>query len=195
MARAAVGAEVAAKLEALSQAMAAKKRVHIRYEGAERATPTERDVDPYGLYQSGGAWFLVGHCHLRGALRTFHLGRIAELELNAAAPRTPDFEVPRGFELRELATREPWEYAVHEELRCTVRLEPPVSPEARGSFGATAELREVEGALLAEVKATNAEALVRHVLSLGDRAEIVAPRSLRGRCREILSGLARRGAS
>jgi len=42
-----------------------------------------------------------------------------------------------------------------------------------------------------EVDATNGEGLVRHVLSLGDRAELLAPRALRERAREILSGLAR----
>jgi proteasome accessory factor B len=185
---------IARKLEELSAAMAAKKRVHLAYQGAERGTRTERDVDPYGLYQSGGAWFLVGHCHLRRDLRTFHLGRIADLKMNPAAPRKSDFAVPPGFPLRELATRETWEYAIHAPRRCTVRLESPVSPEARASFGPRAELREEEGAVVVEVIATNAEALVRHVLALGDRAEIVAPKELREKARTILAELARRCA-
>jgi proteasome accessory factor B len=186
------GGSIARKLEELSAAMAAKKRVHIRYQGAERRAQTERDVDPYGLYQSGGAWFLVGHCHLRNDLRTFHLGRIDELMTNPASPRSPDFAVPPGFELRELATRETWEYAIHSPQRCTVRLESPVSPEARASFGPRALVRDEQGAVVIEVTATNAEGLVRHVLALGDRAEIVAPRQLRERARSILAGLSRR---
>ncbi|OFX24635.1 MAG: DNA-binding transcriptional regulator [Anaeromyxobacter sp. RBG_16_69_14] len=189
------GGVIARKLEELSAAMAAKKRVHLAYQGAERGARTERDVDPYGLYQSGGAWFLVGHCHLRRDLRTFHLGRIADLKTNPVAPRKSDFVVPPGFPLRELATRETWEYAIHAPQRCAVRLESPVSPEARASFGSRAELREEEeGAVVVEVIATNAEALVRHVLALGDRAEIVAPKELRAKARAILAGLARRCA-
>ena len=185
---------IARRLEELSAAVAAKKRVHIAYQGAERRERTERDVDPYGLYQSGGSWFLVGHCHLRNDLRTFHLARIRDLKRNPASPRTPDFTVPPGFALRELATRETWEYAIHPPQRCTVRLESPVSPEARASFGPRALLREEEGALVVEVTATNAEALVRHVLAMGDRAEIVAPKQLRDKARSILAGLARRCA-
>jgi proteasome accessory factor B len=183
--------ELASRLEALSQAVAAKKRVHIAYEGAERGARTERDVDPYGLHQARGAWFLVGHCHLRKALRTFHLNRIVELTVNAAAPRTPDFQVPKGFDLRDLATREIWEYAVEPEVRCTVRLESPVSPEARASFGPRAAVRDEEGGVTVEVTATNPEGLVRHVLSLGDRAEIVSPKRLRDRARAILTALAK----
>ncbi len=180
---------IARKLEELSAAVAAKKRVHIVYLGAERRTRTEREVDPYGLYQARGAWHLVGHCHLRGALRSFHLGRIEELRRNPASPRTADFAVPASFSLREVATRETWEYDIHPPQRCTVRLESPVSPEARDSFGPRAHLRDEEGAVVVEVTATNAEALVRHVLALGERAEIVSPRALRERARAILAGL------
>ena len=185
---------MARKLEELSNAIATKKRVHLVYEGAERRARTERDLDPYGLYQSGGAWFVVGHCHLRDDLRTFHLARIADVEVNRAAPRTADFHVPADFDLHALATRETWEYAVHAEQTCKVRLHAPVSPEARASFGARAEVRDEDGGALVTVKATNGEALVRHVLALGERAEILAPASLRARAKSILNALARRCA-
>jgi proteasome accessory factor B len=194
LARAGDANPIAHKLEELSTAVATKKRVHVAYEGAERGERTERDVDPYGLYQSGGGWLLVGHCHLRKALRTFHLSRIAELRVNPAAPRTADFAVPKTFELREHATREPWELQIQAPVRCTVRLESPVSPEARASFGPRAELREEDGGVTVEVTATNPEALVRHVLALGERAMIVAPKALRDRAKAILGGLARRCA-
>ncbi len=44
--------------------------------------------------------------------------------------------------------------------------------------------------MVVEVEATNSEGLLRHVLSLGDAAEILSPRSLRERAREALAGLA-----
>jgi proteasome accessory factor B len=179
-------------LEEVSVGVTAKKRVHLVYEGAERGERTERDVDPYGLYQSGGSWFVVGHCHLRDALRTFHLGRIAEAKVNRSAPRTPDFAVPRSFALRELATRDSWEFTVHPPISCTVRLESPISPEARASFGPRVKVREDGQSLVLEIAATNAEALVRHVLSLGERAQIVSPPDLRERARAVLAGLAKR---
>src|SRR5512137_329987 len=178
-------------LETLSGAVAAKKRVHLVYAGAERRGTTERDVDPYGLYQRGGAWFLAGWCRLRRDLRSFHLARIVSLEVNPAAPRTPDFEVRKGFSLAEVASREPWEFRIHAPVRCRVRLDPPVSPEVRESFGARA--RWLDGDVV-EVEATNAEALVRHVLSLGDAAELLSPRAQRDRVRAVLRSLARRVA-
>jgi proteasome accessory factor B len=178
-------------LEELSRAVAHKKRVHLRYRGAERREDTERDVDPYGLFQKGGAWFLAGHCHLREDIRTFHLSRVVSLSVNPAAPRTPDFTLREGFSLADLATRETWEFRVHAPVRCAVRLDSPVSEEVRASFGPRKAVGDVEGGEVVEVEATNAEGLLRHVLSLGAGAEILSPRFLRERARELLSELAR----
>ncbi|HTP52553.1 MAG TPA: WYL domain-containing protein [Anaeromyxobacteraceae bacterium] len=186
------GGDAARKLELVAQAVAAKKRVHIVYAGAERRSHTDRDVDPYGLYQRGGAWFLAGYCHLRKDLRSFHLGRIVALEVNAAAPRTPDFAVQKDFALAEIATREPWEYRVHAPVRCRIRLDSPLSPETRQSFGTRARWFDDEDGAVVEVEATNSEALVRQVLSFGDRAELLSPKSLRERTRSVLRSLARR---
>lgn len=180
-----------ARMEELSRAVALKKRVHITYEGAERRERTERDVDPYGLYQKGGAWYVVGWCHLRKAIRTFSLGRIRTLAVNATAPRTPDFTARPEFRLAELATQEAWEFSVHAPQRCRVRLDAPLSPELVQSFGPRARVKELDVGAVVEVDATNGEALVRHVLSLGDRAEILGPKALREHAREILRGLAK----
>jgi proteasome accessory factor B len=179
-------AGVGARLEEISRAVAQKKRVHLSYEGAERRARTERDVDPYGLYQKAGAWYLVGWCHLRKAIRTFSIGRIRTLAVNGVAPRTPDFAPRRDFRLAELATQEAWEFSVHEPVRCRVRLDAPVAPELIASFGPRARVREDEAGAVVELAATNGEALVRHVLSLGDRAELLAPKALRDSARAIL---------
>ncbi len=186
----AVDGGMAGCVEELSRAVAEKKRVHIAYLGAGRRERTERDVDPYGLYQRGGAWYLVGWCHLRDAIRTFHVRRIESVRVNAAAPRTPDFSPRKDFALADHATSEPWEYAEHPSVRCKVRLGPPVSAEVLASFGPRARVQEEGSGAVVEVDATNVEGLLRHVLALGDAAEVLAPRSLRDRAREVLAALA-----
>jgi proteasome accessory factor B len=183
--------EVAQWLEELSRAIALEKRVHLAYLGAERRERTERDVDPYGLFQRGGAWFLAGYCHLREDIRTFHLSRIESLTVNPAAPRTPDFEPRKDFSIAAYATREAWEYGVHAPVRCRVRLDPPIPAEVLASFGPRVAVKDEGGGAVVEVEATNQEGLLRHVLALGERAEILAPKALRERAREVLSTLAR----
>jgi predicted DNA-binding transcriptional regulator YafY len=48
-----------------------------------------RDVDPYGLVVHARRWYLVGHDHLRGGLRTYRVDRIggvAELSRRSTPP-------------------------------------------------------------------------------------------------------------
>ena len=182
---------VAGRLEELSRAVAQRKRIRLVYHGAERRERTERTVEPYGLFQQGGAWYLVGWCLLRDALRTFHVARIETLDVNAAAPRTPDFAARQGFSLADHARREPWEYGHHAPVRCRVRLEAAASAEVIASFGPRARIEEEGSGAIVEVEATNVEGLLRHVLGLGDGAEVLSPRPLRERAREVLARLAR----
>jgi proteasome accessory factor B len=182
---------VSARVEELSRAVAHKKRVHLVYLGAERRERTERDVEPYGLFQQGGAWYVVGFCLWRKAIRTFHVARIESLSVNPAAPRTPDFQPRKDFSLADHATRETWEYAHHPPVRCRIRLHPPTSTEVLASFGGRARVKEEGSGVVVEVEATNAEGLLRHVLGFGDRAEILAPKDLRQRAKDALSALAK----
>lgn len=62
----------------LSEALLQGAAVRIDYQGRE-GERTKRRVDPYGLGYVHGQWYLVGHCHLRDAQRTFRLSRIVGL--------------------------------------------------------------------------------------------------------------------
>ncbi len=86
-----------ARFDELLDAIRRDRRLELRYWSAYRAEETRRRVDPYVLYQVGWRWYLVGHCHLRGNLRLFELGRIRELRLLDEL-----FERPQGLELEEL---------------------------------------------------------------------------------------------
>jgi predicted DNA-binding transcriptional regulator YafY len=80
-----------AALVVLSQAAQARQRVHLRYRTASGAS--ERDFDPYGLAWRGGRWYAVGHCHLRGGVRSFRLDRIEGVH-----PVPASFGRPEGFD-------------------------------------------------------------------------------------------------
>ncbi len=74
----------------LAEATHAGHGVRLTYRGQDGVTT--REVDPFGLARMG-AWYLVGHCHLRDDLRTFRLDRM--LEVSATARRfakPPDFD-------------------------------------------------------------------------------------------------------
>jgi predicted DNA-binding transcriptional regulator YafY len=82
-----------AALLGLSAASRAQQRVRLNYRSADERD-TEREVDVYGLAWRGGAWYAVGHCHLRGDLRSFRLDRVHAVE---ALPKS--FGRPPGFDV------------------------------------------------------------------------------------------------
>ncbi|ADV67928.1 helix-turn-helix transcriptional regulator [Deinococcus maricopensis] len=57
------------------------------------ADDTQRCVDVYRVVHLDGRWYAVGHCHLRGALRSFRLDRMTHLRV-LDAPFSP----PEGFD-------------------------------------------------------------------------------------------------
>lgn len=64
----------------MSGAVQQKQRVHIRYYSSAEDV-TERDLDPYGIAFRYGKWYVVGWCHLREAMRSFRMDRVAAAQL------------------------------------------------------------------------------------------------------------------
>ena len=64
------------------------------YQSHNRTT-SHREVEPYGIVHTDGRWYLVGHCRMREAIRTFRLDRVSELALTDRI-----FERPGGFDAK-----------------------------------------------------------------------------------------------
>jgi proteasome accessory factor B len=132
-------AEVRDRMALLTDAVRARKKVRFRYHGIYRGEPTQRAVAPYGLLFQHGHWYLIGHDELRDDVRVFRLGRMEGVEVNRAAAKTPDFEVPADFDLREYTRLEPWELGAGDDgpLEARVRFAFPASLwVARNGYGA-----------------------------------------------------------
>ena len=173
------------RLELLWDAVKLRKRVGFSYRGFSQ-TETLRELDPYGIALRRGVWIVVGHDHLRDALRTFHVSRMGELKPNTKKPRSPDFEVPADFEMARFAQEQAWEHAVHEPIDVELRLDPSLAPIA-GRLFPHAQLEDAGTRVRVRVRFV--DGLVRQVLALGARVEIVAPESVRARAIELLQAL------
>jgi predicted DNA-binding transcriptional regulator YafY len=64
--------------------------------GSRLGVVTERRVDPYLLWYADARLYLVGHCHLRGAVRTFLVDRIRGIEI-----LDESFDVDPSFDARK----------------------------------------------------------------------------------------------
>ena len=65
---------------------------------APDAPVTTRTVDPVKVHIAGGEWYLQGWCHLRRAMRTFHLDRVSDVRLTDIATTHSADAVPELFE-------------------------------------------------------------------------------------------------
>lgn len=178
------GAELASRLETLWAAAAARKWVQLSYYSPRGGGVTERRVDPYGLALRRGTWSLVGYCHLRQGVRTFHVHRIRELKANASRPRTPDFEVPASFRLEDHVAGYAWQHRFHEPVEVGLLLSGELAPLAARAFpGARVEARGEQAHVV--VAATFLDGLMRYALSLGPGCRVVSPGSAVERFRQM----------
>jgi proteasome accessory factor B len=175
-------------LETLTDAVERRKRVRLTYRRPDGTAP-ERLVDVYGYAWRRGQWIVVGHCHLRNAVRVFLLDRVQRLELAPADPRRPDYQVPADFDLREWSRQETWDYRVHAPREAAVRFTGSLARIAGQLLPRARMSQAPDGARLARLAVRNLRGLVRQVLAWGPEAELLEPADGRALAREILDGL------
>jgi proteasome accessory factor B len=180
-------AQLASTLETLWTAIGSKKTVSIDYFSPRTNALTNRRVEPYGLALRRGAWTLVGHCHLRGAIRSFHVHRIRALSTNTARPRSPDFDIPHDFSVAAHVPTRLWHLRVHAPVNVEVSLSETLASWATRLFGANASGRP--GAVTVTVTATHLDGLLETVLALGPDARIVGPETARARLSHLLTNV------
>ncbi len=86
------------QLARLEDAVARGRSVRFFYPGADPDAPVvERTVDPYSLFFIQGHWYVVGRDHLRDAVRTFRVTRIAG-PVRFLTEKNRDFYVPADYD-------------------------------------------------------------------------------------------------
>ncbi len=185
---------VGGNLEILHGAVARRCQVELSYQN-RKGEATSRRVDPYGLYYRQALWYLVGYCHLREEERTFHLGRIAKLEIVKGQRGSGYFEVPEGFNVSDCARRRPWEYPQHDPIQVRIQLAARLVPAIPELFGNKVTVMEKDhaGALI-ELEVLNRGALIEAVLPFGAAAQVTEPAELRATIGDIYQSLAKRYA-
>ncbi len=168
---------------ALADALRSRRRVRIEYRRGD-APASVRDVDPYGLVVHARRWYLVGHDHLRGELRTFRVDR-----LRRADPLPVRCVVPRGFDpvahVVHTLTFDAWRH------RTEVWLDTSVT-RLRALFPATLGSAEPsDGGVLLSSGADDLAGMARWLCALPWRFEVRAPDALRIAVREHVRSLSR----
>lgn len=178
--RARASAEV---FDALGDAVRRRKAVSFRYE-APAGRPAMRAVEPWGLFFVGGHWYLAGFDRDRAARRNFRLSRMRDVTVNGQRAGSADFEIPAGFDIRDLGTaRLAWELGEGDEEGAVVEFRSPAGGRPAVRYGLPVE--GMPGRQLLTVRRW--EPLVRWVLSFAGEVTPVSPAHLVDQCRSALT--------
>ncbi len=68
--------EIPDALEILIESIAEKKQVILTYESVEAEKPSQRNIEPVGIFHENNFWYVLGYCHLRKDYRQFRADRM-----------------------------------------------------------------------------------------------------------------------
>ncbi|MCE5268977.1 MAG: YafY family transcriptional regulator [Planctomycetaceae bacterium] len=163
--------------EQLLAAIANRRSVRIRYDSLKEQKQLVTRLSPYRLFFSRRSWYVVGRSSIHRSKRTFHLGRIMQIE-----PLDDHFEVPRGFSI-ERYLRNAWHMIPEQgrDSQVVVRFSDLVAQnvaEVHWHRTQRVEYRE-DGTLDFHVTVSGLNEISWWILGYGDQAEVLEPPELR----------------
>ena len=161
----------------LGQSAGAGRRVRLRYR-AEQGEESERTVDPYGVAHWSRAWYLVGHCHLRGGTRLFRLDRVVAA---AALPET--FAPPAHFDAYDYVSRAMVAYPGRWPV--AVLLQMPLEEAQRTALAAYGTLAAIAAGVLFTGQFDDLAGLARWLVTLQRPFVVREPPALREALRDL----------
>ncbi|WP_426168979.1 helix-turn-helix transcriptional regulator [Microbacterium sp. DWRC1-3] len=145
---------------------------------APDAAPTTRTVDPMQILITNGQWYLQGWCHLRQAMRTFHLDRVSAPTLTEIPITHSGDQVPEAFA------------GLDDEREVTVRVAERLAPLLSG-FVPTGATEAVNGAVTTRLHLADPRGIKRLAARFGGSMEVLEPGVARAATREwAAAGLA-----
>ena len=139
---------------------------------------TSRSVKPVRLLFKSQDWYLYAFCLLRNDFRYFKSSRIKNLEIH-----TEKFD--DSFEDVILKKEMPHENTVHIKVKFDRKVAFRVYDELNGEI-----TEDDEGNLYSEIEIPNDYNLYNYIFSFGDGAEVLEPKEIRMRIKEIINKMA-----
>jgi predicted DNA-binding transcriptional regulator YafY len=169
------GRERPALVEPLQTAVVRRTKVRLAYGGKERL------VDPLGLADKDGLWYLIAGTP--DGRRTFRVDRITEAEATALpAERPDDFDLPSEW-ARVVADME----RLRSRVTAEVLIDGRFLPVLRTHFGRHCELvgPEDDGRVRVRVSAHMPRSIAEQLAGWGAMMEVVAPETVRAELARI----------
>jgi predicted DNA-binding transcriptional regulator YafY len=183
-------APAAEHLPRIHTALAERRTLRTRYYSASRDREDARDIDPYHLTFHNGGLYLVGHCHLRDAVRIFAVERMRSVELGRGR-----FEVPASFDAEKYLAGA-WGMLRGDVVTVRVVFARGLARYIRERvWHPSQKLRDLpDGRVEMTLRVADTLEVRRWILGFGVQAEVLAPEGLREALRAEAETLARKAA-
>ena len=155
-------------LAQLRKAAEEHKEIVLEYDKEGRGAPEDRTLQPQGVIDHAGVWYVIGHDLARNAERTFRVDRIMAVRETGATFPDPGPLDPARFQREQLF------FPSGHELPVVLRFSPAASAWALARYGSRASQID-GGAVDAWIESAGSQYAVSQALSLAGEAEIVAP--------------------
>lgn len=165
-------------LEVLFESMAQKTQVLLKYESIEAEKPSERTIEPIGIFNENNFWYIMAYCHLRKDYRQFRADRIHKISRTS-----------KPFSLAHPPVEELRRKEASEKIQVKILVDKKISKFLRGSrksYGFVEERilkNEVEMTFLIQDIQNH---FARWYLMFGDYAKIVEPPELKTRVLKLI---------
>lgn len=172
-------------LEILFESIAERKQFFLKYQSLQSEHPSERHIEPVGLYHENNFWYLLGYCHYRKEYRQFRTDRM----LGIKRTEIPFTKTHGNLEDHLVKTD------TIEKTKVVIRVDKSVakyisgSKKLHGFISETTMGNQVEMTFMAS---NVQDWFSRWYISFADCATIVEPESLKLRIKAILKKAAAR---
>lgn len=174
-------------LETLQRALSESRRTRLEYFSAARGEVLTRDVDPWGLVEALGRWYLVGWDHLRSAERMFRVDR-----MKTVVVLDDPSDVPRDFDperYKGAFVGDPGEAAM------TIELSPEIARWFTDYYPARRVDQKSDGWVEVELATGGPRWAATLLLRLGEGVRAVQPEGVRAHATDLARAIAARYGS
>ncbi|MBJ6369080.1 helix-turn-helix transcriptional regulator [Snuella sedimenti] len=167
-------------LEILFESIAEKKQVFLKYLALNSETPSERFVEPVGLFHENGFWYVLGYCHLRKDYRQFRTDRMLMIK------RTQQVFTKEHGTIDEHRQKD----KTVQKTKVKILVDKTIARYINGNkkyYGFVSETIKGHQVEMTFETSDLENGFPRWYLMFGDYAEIIEPESLKIRVKDILN--------
>ncbi|MCX2679204.1 YafY family protein [Galbibacter sp. EGI 63066] len=172
-------------LESIMESIAEKKQLFLRYQSLRAEEPTDRAIEPVGLFHENNYWYVMGYCHLRQDYRQFRTDRIQQIKT------TQDPYIKEHPPLEELRTKK----EDKPKTKIVIRIDKEIYRYIQGSskyFGLTSKENIGDEMELTFLTSDIENGFPRWYLMFADYGTILEPLSLKTRIKELITEVSER---